>query len=248
MILPLLLLQATVPAASAATDADRYRACLHLVETDPAAAEADAGQWQLLGGDPRARQCLGMALAAQGKWLPAAATFEVGAGEAERLGLPSVAATLHVQSGNAWLAGGDAAKARSQLGAAIAGGALIGEQLGAAYLDRARAAVATEDLVAARTDLDQALALTPGDATGWYLSAALARRAGDLPRARGDIAEAISRAPDMAALQLEAGRIALASDEPAGARAFWQRAIALAPDSAEAEAARRAIASLGVKK
>ncbi|MBN9921157.1 hypothetical protein JND48_15120, partial [Listeria monocytogenes] len=68
----------------AAPSADRYDRCLALATTNPAAAEAEAGQWALAGGDFLASQCLGMAYSREQRWSAAAAAFEKAATGAER--------------------------------------------------------------------------------------------------------------------------------------------------------------------
>ncbi|WP_218274095.1 hypothetical protein, partial [Pseudomonas sp. MPR-R2A7] len=59
---------ATGPTGPAAPSADRYDRCLALSTTNPAAAEAEAGQWALAGGDFLASQCLGMAYSREQRW------------------------------------------------------------------------------------------------------------------------------------------------------------------------------------
>jgi len=148
-----------------------------------------------------------------------------------------------VQSGNAWLAGGDPAKARRAFDAALATDGLSPELRGEVYFDRARAAVGQEDLTSARADIDKGLALVPGDPFGWYLSAALARRAKDLVRAKADIAKATDLAPNDADILLEAGNISGLSGEDGIARAFYERATRAAPDSPAGRAAGAALAA-----
>ena len=234
MILAFLALQ-----AAAGTDA-RFDRCIALIATDPAAARAAASQWRIEGGGWFARQCAGMAYAKQANWPAAAAEFEAAARAAET-GRDARAATYWAQSGNAWLAAGDAAKARVALDAALASGSLSGLQRGEAQLDRARALVALGQTGPARADLDAALKTAGDDPLVWLLSATLARRTGDLPRARTDIAEALKRAADDASVQLEAGNIAALAQDEAGARRAWSEAARLAPSS---DAGRSASAAL----
>ena len=218
----------------------RYHDCLKLATSDPRAAETRANQWRLEGGGFVAQQCLGLAYANQGQWPAAAAEF-VGAAQAAQAKRDDRAATYWAEAGNARLAGGDAAGARSALDAALAAGTLDGKERAEAQLDRARALVATGDLAQARVDLDHALAAVPQDALAWLLSATLARRMDDLARARKDIAEAAKRAPDAAPVELEMGNIAAKSGDQAGAKAAWQRAVTLAPDSPEGRIAEQAL-------
>lgn len=221
-------------------DEVRYHGCLQAAMSDPQQAETRANQWRLDGGGFVAQQCLGMAYANQGKWDAAASAF-VGAAQGAQAAQDDRAASYWAEAGNARLAAGDAAGARSALDAALAAGTLTGDQRGEALLDRARALVATGDLVQARVDLDRALTLVPKDSLAWLLSATLARRSGDLARAHKDIAEAEQRAPDAAPVELEAGNIAAMSGDQESAKAAWRRAATLGRNSAAGRAAVQAL-------
>lgn len=226
---------------TAAAEPPRFSACMDLASSDPAAGVLNASRWRVDGGGMLARQCLGVAYANQGKWSAAAAAFEEAAHEAEAA-KDARAANYWAQSGNAWLAAGEPAKARQAIDAALAGGGLTGLALGEAHLDRARALVAANDLEGARGDLDKALVDAKDDPLAWLLSATLARRQGDMPRARRDIAEALRLAGNDASVQLEAGNIAAAERDEAGAKAAWGRAAELGQDGPVAAAARKALA------
>ena len=223
------------------SDDDKFRACLTLVDKDPEAAIAMAGQWRVSGSLIMARQCLGMAYAATQRWAAAMTAFEQSA-QAAQANQDVRAAGLWVQAGNAALAATDAVKARGYFDAALILGTLKGAEAGEARLDRARALVATGDLSRARTDLDAALSLVPEDPLAWLLSAALARRMGDLSRAEKDIAEAAKRAPDDASVALEAGNIAAMGGKVEAAKTAWQAAQRLQPNGPQGQAAARALA------
>ena len=232
MILTLL----AAAAAAQSPEEARFDACLALAEGDPSAALTEATSWRAKGGGVLSRQCEAMAFAAQKRWAPAMTSFEQAAREAER-DRDGRAARIWVQAGNAALAGADAAKARGFLESAIVSGVLKGEELGEAYLDRARASAMLGQSKIARSDLDQALKLVPADPLGWLLSATLARRDGDLERAARDIEEAARRAPDEPGVMLEAGNIAVLSGSNAAARAAWEAAVKAAPASPAGKAA-----------
>jgi Tfp pilus assembly protein PilF len=127
----------------------------------------------------------------------------------------------------------------------LASGSLLGPALGEAYLDRARARVASGDLEGARADLDRALENAPDDPLGWLLSATLARRMNDPKRAKTDIDEALRRSPDDASVQLEAGNVAAVMGDEPTARSAWARVIELAPGSKQANDARAALGQFG---
>ena len=247
MIFLALLAQAAVlPIGPAAPARDRYQHCLDSAASDPAGASAEAGQWQLAGGGFYASQCLGMAYAKQARWSAAAASFENAAHAAEKA-KDTRATQYWAQAGNAWLAAGDASKARTALDAAISPGTLTGQDLGEAHLDRARAMVAGNDPEGARDDLDRALSEVPADPLAWLLSATLARREQQVQRAKTDIAEAVRLGGDDPAVQLEAGNVAALAGDEASARAAWQQAVTLRPDSAPGTAAAAALKQFDAK-
>jgi len=249
MILALLLAAAPAPPAAApeapktvplTDEARRFNACVRIVDADAEKGIEQANAWRVNGGGFPARHCLGLAYAAQARWVPAATTFEQAARDAETAH-DDRAANLWVQAGNARLAAGEHQAARGDFDAALSSGTLTGDKAGEAHLDRARAAFALKDVPGARGDLDKALALVPADPLAWLLSATLARMTGHLDRAKTDIAEAVKRAPDDASVALEAGNIALLDGNPDLARAAWQGGIAAQPQS---DAARSAVSAL----
>jgi len=238
-VISFILLAAATTASPSGNEA-RFAACAKLVESDPVKAAAEADAWRVANGGLLARQCLGLAYAAQGRWAPAALAFEQAARDAE-IQRDGRAATLWVQAGNASLAGDDPAKARMSLDRALALPVLSKNMRGEAYVDRARAGVASGDLVGARADLDRAIGLVPADPMVWLLSANLALRQGDLARAQGHIAEAVRLAPDDAAVAYEAGNVAAAIGADEAALVAWKRAVEAAPDSPAGEAAALAL-------
>ncbi|MES2755515.1 MAG: hypothetical protein V4659_12720 [Pseudomonadota bacterium] len=219
----------------------RYDRCIQLATGDPTAGLSEASAWQLAGGGFLARQCLGIAYANLAQWESAASAFQDAARDAEKAKDPR-AANYWAQAGNAWLAAGDAAKARAALDAALADPALTGLLRGEAELDRARALVASSDPVGARVAIDRALLLAGDDPLAWLLSATLARQAKDVARAKADIGQALRRSADDAAVQLEAGNIAALAGDEAGAKAAWAAVVRLRPDSRDAKAAEAALA------
>jgi tetratricopeptide (TPR) repeat protein len=242
-----ILLMLAAAAAPVSPEQTRFEACATLAETDPVRALDEASTWRISGGGLLARQCEGLAYVTQKRWIPAAAAFEAAAKEAD-LKSDGRAATLWVQAGNAALAGNDAKKALPYFDGALARGALQGDQLGEAHLDRARARAALGDMKGARADLDLATKHVPADPLGWLLSATLARKMNDLPRAQRDIEEAAKRSPDDASVALEAGNIAILSGRDDAARTAWQAAVKLAPESASGKAASEALGRLGTDR
>jgi tetratricopeptide (TPR) repeat protein len=240
-----LLLLAATPALSA--EQARFTACAKLVESDAAKAIAEADAWRVAGGGLLARQCLGLAYSAQGRWAPAAVAFEQAARDAE-IRRDGRAATLWVQAGNAALAGDDPGKAKMAFDRALALPVMSKEMRGETHIDRARAGVASSDLAGARADLDKAIGLVPADPMVWLLSANLALRQNDLPKAQGHIAEAVRLAPDDAAVAYEAGNVAAASGAYGAALVAWRRAVEAAPDSPAGRAAAQALEGTASRK
>jgi tetratricopeptide (TPR) repeat protein len=224
---------ATLPSSPAES---RFSACIALVDKSPEKAVDAAGTWQVEGGGVLARQCLGIALAAQQRWAPAALAFQQAA-EAAELNRDGRAARLWIQAGNAALAAGEAEKARRFLDAAVNVNSLTGAEQGEAHLDRARALAKLGQLEQARADLDIAVKLVPQDPLAWLLSATLARKMGDLARAATDIGEAAKLSPDDAGVALEAGNIAAINGAPEAAKLAWAAALKNAPESPAGKAA-----------
>ncbi len=247
--------QATPPETSAAPvvatpsrtigalDEVRFDECHDTAVDDPATGVVAANEWIAEGGGFLARQCLGFAHTRRGEFSAAAEVFSRAAQEAEAA-RDWRSANLWAQAGNAALAAGDAARARTALDAALAQGTLTGVQLGEAYLDRARAAAALEDWPGARSNIDAATPHVPQDPLLWLLSATLARRMGDLNRAQNDIATAAQLGPRDAAIALEAGNIAAAANRWDVARQSWQSAVTLGGTSRFATVARARLIQL----
>lgn len=233
-------IEPTLPPRTSTQTEARYDQCVDLATSNPKAGEADATRWHVDGGGFFARQCLGIAHANQRNWAAAADEFAAAANEAE-IARDSRAAHYWAQAGNARLAQGDAARARSALDAALAAGTLVGLQRGEASFDRARALVLLGDLESARSDLDRAQQFAAADPLVWLASATLARRTGDLPRARGDAARAYELARDDPSVLLEIGNIAASSGDADGAQHAWNEAVRLGPDSEAGAQARAAL-------
>ena len=237
-----ILLAAAAAQAVSAGDAARFQSCTALVRSQPESGVASANDWLMKGGGILARQCLGLGYSALERWAPAATAFEQAAREAETK-QDLRAADFWVQSGNAWLAGGDAAKAKSAFDAALATTALTPELRGEIHLDRGRASVQLGDVAGARKDIDEGLRLVPADPFAWYLSSALAMKENNLARAKEHSAKAVSLAPDDVNVLLHAGNVAGVTGDLDGARAFYTKVVSVAPGSPAGKAAQAALAA-----
>ena len=230
-----------VPADSPAEA--RYRACTEQVRTHPEAAVDAANVWREQGGGLAARQCLGLALSALGRWAPAATAFEQAARDAEGANDPR-RTDFWVQAANAWLAGGDGQHAMADFDAALLTPSLSDQLRGEVHLDRGRAQVALGNPAAARTEIDRALQLVPADPFAWYLSAALARRENNLARAGTDIARARQLAPDSPDIMLLAGTLAGLGGNMAEAERLYRQIVQTAPNSDAGRQAQESLATL----
>ena len=226
----------------------RFRACLDAVQTDPRAAETTARSWLAdagksgLSATAQPNLCLGYALAAQQKWLPAE----------QALSKARAAATSDVllraqaggMAGNAALAGGATERALGLLDAAHADAVTAGRPVLAASitLDRVRALVALGRKDEAESALADARATLPDDPQAWLLSATLARRMDKLADAQKFIENAVNIAPRDGDIGVEAGVIAMLAGHEDAARKSWQSVLETASDS---EAGKRASFYLG---
>lgn len=239
-MIPILFLAAALTDISG--DAARVAACQKLIEADPKLAVDQATAWADRDKSIPARQCLGLAYVGVERWAPAEASLAQAAVQADA-NHDARGPRLWSQAANAALAGDAPGKAREDLDHALATPGLPPALNGEAWIDRARADVALNELAQARTDMDKGLALVPQDPFAWYLSASLARRQNDLARAQKDIAVALETAADDPSVQLEAGNIYAAAGQADLAHAAWTRAAQLAPDAPEGQAAKAALAA-----
>jgi tetratricopeptide (TPR) repeat protein len=219
------------------------QSCLALVRSAPEQAVVAANAWRVDGGALDARQCLGLAYSALGRWRSAATVYEQAAREAEEAQSPR-RTTFRVQAGNAWLAADEGTRAIQAFDAALANAQLADPLRGEVHLDRARALVALGNPAAARADLDRALQLVPGDGMAWYLSAALAARQSDLARAATDIARARQLAADDPDILLLAGTIAGLQGNGAEAERLYRQVAAASPNTDAGRSAASALASM----
>lgn len=223
--------------------------CRQLLSGSPAEAQAYAESWlKPLKGSARAEpgQCLGMALAAQGKWDAAEAAFSA-AREVTPASEPGNRARLGGMAGNALLAASkpEAALARLDQAHGEALGASDPRLAGEISIDRARA------LVALKRDGDAAAALATARANaadngqGWLLSATLSRRQGKLAEAQQQILMAAQLMPLDPEVGLEAGVIAVLAGNDGAARRSWLSVVKAAPGSEPARTAQSYLDQLG---
>ena len=207
-------------------------------------ATAAAGPACPSSADPSAALCRAVGASDAQRFAEAATEFE-NAAAGSPAGSPKTQRIL-AAAGNMWIAAGQPGKAAVDLDRALAGPGLLADQRGLALLDRARAAEAQHDLVAARRFTNAAEASAGEDSFTYYFSAALAIREGDLAKARLAINRALALAPSDPDVLFEAGHVAAAEGKQAEARDYWTRAIAADPAGPVAAAAHAALALVDV--
>jgi tetratricopeptide (TPR) repeat protein len=240
-LLPLMLVALVAAAPRPPLEAQRYRECLDLARSDPAAAIDKATQWRGAGGGVPARHCLALAQGQKSDFAGAAVTLVGAAQAAEAEGDPH-AADLWGQAGNAAMLAKQTAVAITDFGAGIAVAGTEPVRLAALLTDRAGALVEANRTTEAKADLARATALDPSASAGWLLRATLERRLGDLPAAERAILEAAKREPSDPDVALEAGNIAGAQGRTDLARAEWKKVVDGAPGTEAAAAAAKSLA------
>jgi tetratricopeptide (TPR) repeat protein len=234
---------ALLAGAAAAADDFSYRDCVALASRRPVEAfERALGGIERGAGMP-ARHCAALALSAQGLHDEAADRLEKIAEDMLR-DVPGRRAEILGQAGNAWLLAGHIERAV----AVFTTGLRLAPGMVDLYIDRARAYAGVGDLERARRDLDDALAISPEWIEALVFRASARRQLGDQPGARADVERALALAPGHAEGLLESGMIHRMGGNERAARSAWLETIRLAPNSAAAEAARRNIELLDVKK
>ncbi len=223
--------------------------CRKLLAGNPAEAQAYAERWiKDLKGSARVEpgQCLGMALAAQGKWDEAEAAFTE-ARELTPASEPANRARLGGMAGNALLAAGkpEAALARLDQAHGEALGAADPRLAGEISIDRARALVALKRDGDAATALATARTNAADNGQGWLLSATLSRRQGKLAEAQQQIQVAAQLMPLDPEVGLEAGVIAVLAGNEGAARRSWLSVVKAAPGSETARTAQSYLDQLG---
>ena len=186
--------------------------------------------------------CRALAAQERGDNAGAAAAFEQAAGTSSDKG--AATARLWAAAGNLWIAAEQPAKAANALDKALALPGLVAEQRGEALLDRARAAEAQNDLVTARTKLNEAASSISKDPFYWYFSAALYLREQNGRAAQAAIGQALTLAPADPTILFEAGHVAEFTGDTVGARDYWQRALARDPAGPIGKAAQEALRML----
>jgi len=224
-------------------DAKRYRACLAIVAETPEDGFESAMAWRDHGGAFPARHCLALALVALGSHEQAALRLQHLAQDMHRH-RPALQAEILGQAGNAWLLAERPADARTAFTAALSRAPQHIDLL----IDRARAHAALGAYADAFNDLDVAVALAPERMDAVVFRAAARRHLGDLVRALEDVELALALAPHLTEALIERGILRQLAGDRDGARADWLKVLETAPSTPAADAARRHLEALDVRR
>jgi tetratricopeptide (TPR) repeat protein len=229
--------QASAPPEKTVEHNAAYEHCLASVKRDAQAALTEAEQWAAAGGGAASLHCAALALVELRRYSEAAQSLE----NAARITADAAPrANLLDQAGNAWLLGGDTAKAESTLTAALA----LTPKDEDILADRARARGATKNWSGAFEDLTGVIALDPERADIYVLRASALHAEGRKQEARADIAHALAIYPGYPEALVERGAMRLETGDTSGARADWQDVVREAPDSAAGHTARARLQEL----
>jgi tetratricopeptide (TPR) repeat protein len=228
--------QATVEAQETA-----YNRCMDLAKTDPGAARDMAAKWAAQGGAHPADHCYAVALIGLKQYKPAAQRLDKLAEAMLTVAPDSLRAEVLDQAGQAWLLGGDAARAYNDTGAALA----LAPGDPDILIDRAEAAGEAGWFDKALGDLDIVLKADPRRVDALIYRATAYRALDKLDPALADADAAVHLAPNSAQAVLERGNIRGLKGDADGARQDWRMAMELAPGSAAALAAKANLARLG---
>jgi tetratricopeptide (TPR) repeat protein len=209
---------AAAGAAAAATEQDKYRACVHQTQRAPEEAFESALAWRDNGGGFPARHCVALALVALKRYGQAAEKLENLALDMKAAG-PEQQTAMLAQAGNAWMLAGHFRRAHDVFSTALEFAAEDVDLL----IDRARASAELSDMRAAFDDLDRAVALNPVRDDALALRAAARRRIGDFGRALEDAEMALAINGNNPEALLERGALRRRAGDKAGARADWLR-------------------------
>jgi tetratricopeptide (TPR) repeat protein len=211
-----------------------YNHCMDLAKTDPGAARDMAAKWAARGGAHPADHCYAVALIGLKQYKPAAQRLDKLAEAMLTVAPDSLRAEVLDQAGQAWLLGGEAARAYNDAGAALA----LAPNDPDILIDRAEAAGEAGWFDKAVGDLDIVLKSDPRRVDALIYRATAYRALNKLEPALADADAAVHLAPNSAQAVLERGNVRGLKGDIDGARQDWHAAMTLAPGSAAALAAK----------
>lgn len=214
-----------------AQDSARYGRCLETAQKNGAIALAEAEAWIKAGGSTPAHHCAAMAQIELKRYADAAGRLE---GLARANLTPGhMRAELFAQAGNAWLLGGNGARAAASLKSALALSAGDADL----YADLGRAEAMIRDWREAVTHLTTALSMRPRSPDLLLLRASAQRALRQYRPALDDLNAALTMQPDDAAIVMERGLLRRDLGDLGGARTDFAAAQKSGSAAIRAEAA-----------
>jgi len=219
----------------------RYKNCLLTVDTNAKKAFDDASQWAGLDGGLPARHCQAAALMALGQFKEAAIRLE-------QLAISKIASVfiqtdLLAQAAAAWGQVGNTKRADANLTAALK---LLPND-GQLLISRAQVRALQEDYPGALYDLNKVIRQQPSNAEAYAYRASTYRLMENFDAAMQDANTSLRYDLNNISALLERGILKRLSKNDNGARQDWLRLIKIAPTSAEAESARKNIATMDIR-
>jgi len=220
----------------------RYKNCLLTVDTNAKKAFDDASQWAELDGGLPARHCQAAALMALGQFKEAGTRLE-------QLAISKTASVfiqtdLLAQAATAWGQAGNTKRADANLTAALK---LLPNDV-QLLISRAQIRALREDYPGALYDLNKAIRTQPLNAEAYAYRASTYRLMENFGAAIKDANTSLRFDLDNISALLERGILKRLSNDTNGARQDWLRLIKIAPISAEAESARKNLATMDIRK
>ena len=239
----LLLFSALGPAAAKEINQAReYRSCMALAKKTPQEGFDAALSWRGLGGGDAAEHCLATALIGLGHYQDAAGRLETLAGKAKENA--KVKAGLLTHAAQAWLLGGNPARAEAVLTAALK----LTPTDSALLVDRAQARAGQKDFQGALEDLNQAIDHEDRRPDAFVFRATAYRFLDKLELALADLERALALSPKHPDGLLERGILRRLRNDKAGARQDWLAVLRAAPGTPAAEAARSNLEKMDVNR
>lgn len=229
-------------AARALDNEAQYKACMALLDRDPAGALDSAVAWEKQGGGDPARHCKALALIRSGQ-------VEDGALELERVAqaMPqaqaALAAELFAQAGQAWTKSGNPQRA---LYAQNQGLKLDPKDVDL-MIDRAITYGNAGMYFEALDDLNNAADLAPDNADIYAMRAAAYRQLETLDLAQENVDQALKISPSHPTALLERGYLRRAKGDLKGARDDWLTVIQMMPNTDIANEAQKNIERLDIQ-
>ncbi|MFC7048872.1 hypothetical protein [Emcibacter nanhaiensis] len=229
-------------------DAQRYGACLRLVEDKPQEALSFAREWNVeRQGLSAARHCEALALLALDRSAEAAELLEReadniltgdGLGDYAQANRRKLRTDLYSQAALAWQRANELDKAYSALSSALLAAGEDEALIRDIYLERGRIQSLRREHQAAIQDLTRAIELAPAEIEGYFLRAKVFRYKKNYAAARLDISAALDLDRDDPDVLLESGILYRVTGEKLKAGQEWKKVLELYPDSEYAATAK----------